>query len=95
MQARKINETADSTRSIPLASCGARALIASDSRLGRDFRIAERQTVEAALDIFNITNRSAAQQFVSGANQVNKANYNLTQNVQLPPSAQASVRWKF
>ena len=70
-------------------------LIAWDSRVGRYFAISERQTIQVALDVFNITNQGAAQQFVSSANNVNSKNYGLTQNVQLPRSGQVSVRWRF
>jgi len=70
-------------------------LIAWDNRFGRDFRITERHTIQAAIDIFNITNRGAAQQFVTGGNQINSKNYGLTDNVQLPRSAQVSVRYRF
>ena len=70
-------------------------LIAWDNRFGRDFPIKERQTIQLAFDIFNITNQGAAQQFVGGGNQINSKNYGLTQNVQLPRSAQVSVRYRF
>jgi hypothetical protein len=70
-------------------------LTAWDNRIGRDFPIKERQTIQVAFDIFNITNQGAAQQFVTGGNQINSKNFGLTDNVQLPRSAQVSVRYRF
>lgn len=57
--------------------------------------ITERQSVTAALDILNVANQGAAQQFISGANQVNSKNLGSLQNVQLPRQAQVTLRWKF
>jgi hypothetical protein len=70
-------------------------LIAWNARGGREFRIKERSTVELYVDFFNITNRGAAQQFVTGGQQINSTNYGGLTNVQLPRSAQFSARWKF
>lgn len=70
-------------------------LIALNTHVSRTFRLGERSSIEAALDVFNLTNRGAAQQFVSGANQINSKNYGLTQNIQLPRSGQIVLRWKF
>ncbi len=70
-------------------------LLQWNARVGREFRMTERQTVAASFDILNITNQGAAQQFVSGANQINSKNYGGLQNVQLPRQAQITVRWKF
>jgi Carboxypeptidase regulatory-like domain/TonB dependent receptor/TonB-dependent Receptor Plug Domain len=70
-------------------------LLQWNARVGRDFRITERQTVLAALDVLNITNQGAAQQFISGANQVNSKNHGGLQNVQLPRQAQVTLRWSF
>jgi hypothetical protein len=62
-------------------------------RVGRTFRIAERTSLDVALDTFNLTNRGAAQQFVTGGNQINSTNYGQMQNVQTPRAAQISARW--
>jgi outer membrane receptor for Fe3+-dicitrate len=70
-------------------------LLQWNARVGREFRITERQTVTAALDLLNITNQGAAQQFINGANQVNSKNYGGLQNVQLPRQAQVTLRWRF
>jgi hypothetical protein len=70
-------------------------LTAWNARLGRSFALREGSSIEVAFDAFNITNRGAAQQFLNGANQVNGKNYGGLQNIQLPRSGQASIRWKF
>jgi hypothetical protein len=70
-------------------------LIAWNARVGREFRLNERSSFEVVADVFNITNRGAAQQFVNGGNQINSSNYGGLQNIQTPRSVQFSVRWKF
>ncbi|HEY7180543.1 MAG TPA: hypothetical protein VIC84_03940 [Blastocatellia bacterium] len=70
-------------------------LIAWNARVGREFRLNERSSFEVVADVFNITNRGAAQQFVTDGNRINSSNYGGLQNVQTPRSAQFSVRWKF
>lgn len=70
-------------------------LITWNSRIGRDFRVTEHSAVEIAADFFNITNRGAAQQFVTGGNQINSVNYGGLQNIQTPRSAQFSIRYRF
>ncbi len=62
--------------------------------VGRDFHITDRQGVEADLNIYNITNNGAAQQFVNGNNAAS-GTFGQLQNVQLPRSAQISVRYHF
>lgn len=86
-------------------------LIQWNTRFGRTFTLTERQSLEVFADVFNLTNRGAAQQFTNG-NQVGtiapvagsttqyslvtpSSTYGGLQNVQLPRSAQFSVRWKF
>jgi hypothetical protein len=64
-------------------------------RIGRTFPIHEFSSVEVALDTFNLINRGAAQQFVTGGNQINSGNYDQMQNVQPPRAAQISGRWRF
>jgi hypothetical protein len=66
-----------------------------NTRIGRKFAIGEKTSVELVADIFNITNRGAAQQFVGGAQQIFSTNYGLMQNVQTPSLAQFSARWRF
>ncbi|MBV9268836.1 MAG: TonB-dependent receptor [Acidobacteriaceae bacterium] len=70
-------------------------LLQWNGSVGRQFRLTERQSVTGSLDVLNIANGGAAQQFVSGANQVNSKNYGLLQNVQLPRQAQVTLRWQF
>jgi hypothetical protein len=65
-----------------------------NARVGRVFSVAGTK-LEASLDVFNITNGGADQQFISGANRINSTNYGLLTNRQLPRSAQAVVRWQF
>jgi carboxypeptidase family protein/TonB-dependent receptor-like protein len=70
-------------------------LIAWNARVGREIALSEHSSLEIVADFFNITNRGAAQQFVTGGNQINSTNYSGLQNIQTPRSAQFSVRWKF
>jgi Carboxypeptidase regulatory-like domain/TonB dependent receptor-like, beta-barrel len=63
-------------------------------RVGRSFPLGG-ATVDASIDVFNLTNNDADQQFVSGGNQLNSPNYGLLTNRQLPRSAQAVVRVAF
>ncbi len=64
-------------------------------RVARSFGLREFSSLEVALDTFNLTNRGAAQQFVTGGNQINSTNYGQMQNVQTPRAAQISARWRF
>jgi hypothetical protein len=66
-----------------------------NARVGRAFALREFSSLEVALDTFNLTNRGAAQQFVTGGNQINSSNYGQMQNVQTPRAAQLSARWRF
>ena len=61
---------------------------------GREFRITDRHTVEADLNVYNLTNNGAAQQFVNGNNAAS-GTFGELQNVQLPRSAQISIRYHF
>jgi hypothetical protein len=70
-------------------------LIAWNTRIGREFTVSERSRIEIVADIFNLTNRGAAQQFINGGWQINSANYGGLQNIQTPRSAQFSARWHF
>ena len=69
-------------------------LVQWNGLIGRDFRITDRQTVEADLNVYNITNQGAAQQFVNG-NNASSSTFGELQNVQQPRSAQVSVRYHF
>ncbi len=66
-----------------------------NTRLGREFTLTEGTSLEVAADVFNITNRGAAQQPLGNAQQINSANYGGYQNIQTPRSAQLSARWRF
>jgi hypothetical protein len=61
---------------------------------GRSFHISDRQSVEADLNIYNLTNNGAGQQFVNG-NNASSATFGELQNVQLPRSAQIGFRYRF
>lgn len=69
-------------------------LVQWNTLVGRVFHITERQTVEADVNIYNVTNRGSAQQFVNGTNS-SSATFGELQNVQLPRSAQFSLRYHF
>jgi hypothetical protein len=69
-------------------------LIQWNGLVGRDFRITDRQSVEADLNLYNLTNNGAGQQFVNGNNRAS-ATFGQLQNIQLPRSAQVSVRYGF
>jgi len=69
-------------------------LIQWNTLVGREFRITDRQTVEADLNIYNLTNNGAGQQFVNGNNAAS-ATFGQLQNVQSPRSAQISLRYHF
>ncbi|MCU1384443.1 MAG: TonB-dependent receptor plug [Acidobacteria bacterium] len=63
-------------------------------RVGRQF-IVNHVKLDAALDMFNLTNNGADQSFMSGANQTYNPLYGLTNNRQLPRSAQVLLRVGF
>jgi hypothetical protein len=69
-------------------------LIQWNGLVGREFRISDRQTLEADLNVYNITNNGAAQQFVNGNNSAS-ATFGEKQNIQLPRSAQIGLRYHF
>jgi hypothetical protein len=62
--------------------------------VGRQFRITERQSIEADLNVYNILNGAAAQQFVNGNNKTSST-FGSLQNIQVPRSAQISLRYSF
>jgi hypothetical protein len=63
-------------------------------RVGRQFAFYG-ATLDAGIDVFNVTNNAADQQFVSGGNQINSSSYGLLTNRQLPRSAQFVARLQF
>jgi len=69
-------------------------LIQWNTLVGREFRITDRQGIEADLNIYNITNNGAGQQFVNG-NNASSATFGSLQNIQQPRSAQISLRYHF
>ena len=69
-------------------------LLQWNALVGRDFRITDRQGVEADLNLYNLTNNGTGQQFVNGNNAAS-GTFGQLQNVQLPRSAQISVRYHF
>ena len=69
-------------------------LLQWNTLVGREFRITDSQSVEADLNIYNLTNNGAAQQFVNG-NNIASATYGELQNVQQPRSAQIGIRYRF
>ncbi|MFC5863192.1 carboxypeptidase regulatory-like domain-containing protein [Acidicapsa dinghuensis] len=62
--------------------------------VGGTFHITDRQTVEVDLNIYNVTNNGAAQQFVNGNNAAS-GTFGELQNIQQPRSAQIGVRYHF
>jgi hypothetical protein len=76
-------------------------LIVWNLRVGRVFRFGGQQ-IEAAFDIFNITNRGTPQQFLAGGNQLYSANYAIGPDgnfqgtsLQYARSGQLLLKWSF
>ncbi len=69
-------------------------LVQWNGLVGREFNLTDRQSIEADLNVYNLTNQGAAQQFVNG-NNASSSTFGQLQNVQLPRSAQVSVRYHF
>jgi hypothetical protein len=69
-------------------------LLQWNTLVGREFRITDSQSVEADLNIYNLTNNGAGQQFVNG-NNIASATFGELQNVQQPRSAQIGIRYRF
>ena len=61
---------------------------------GREFHITDRQSIQADLNLHNVTNNGAGQQFVNGYN-IASSTFGQLQNVQQPRSAQISARYRF
>ena len=77
------------------------AIVSWNARVGRDFRFGSRR-LEAAFDVFNITNRGAIQTFLSGGNQTYSPNFAkrpdgtfIGASVQPPRSGQLTLRLVF
>jgi hypothetical protein len=76
-------------------------LVVWNLRFGKTFSF-RGQSVEAAVDIFNVTNRGAAQQFLGGGNQLYSANYAVAPDgsfrgtsLQFARSSQLLLRYTF
>jgi hypothetical protein len=65
-----------------------------NARVARELALGGGSSVEVALDIFNITNNGAGQQFLGG-NNITSANFGGIQNIQTPRSGQLAIRLKF
>jgi hypothetical protein len=63
-------------------------------RIGRQFT-GGRLRIEPSLDVLNVVNAGAFQQFLSGANDQTNANYRLQTNLQTPRTAMFTVRVSF
>ncbi|MDO8836977.1 MAG: TonB-dependent receptor [Vicinamibacterales bacterium] len=64
-------------------------------RVGYNFAVWGGHKIQAALDIFNVTNRGAYEQWLSNANQQYSPNYGLGRALQFPRVFQASLRYAF
>ena len=71
------------------------ALQVFNFRVGYGFKVFGRHQVQAALDIFNLTNRGAYEQWLDNANQLYSPNYGLGRALQFPRVFQASLRYAF
>ena len=63
-------------------------------RIGRDFGIGSRR-LEAALDIFNVTNQGDLQSWQTGSNQTFSPNYKIGFQRQQPRAAQLVLRFVY
>lgn len=64
-------------------------------RVGYDLKLGSARNVQLALDIFNLTNQGAYEQWLSGANQQYSPNYGLGRALQFPRVFQLSARFEF
>jgi hypothetical protein len=69
-------------------------LKALNARVGRTFKLAPGSSVDVSLDVLNITNSGAGQQFLGG-NNITSINFGQIQNIQTPRAAQLSARLQF
>jgi len=65
-----------------------------NARVGRTFKLGGDSSVEFDLDVLNIANAGAGQQFLGG-NNITSVNFGQIQNIQTPRAAQVSVRLQF
>lgn len=64
-------------------------------RVGYTIPLPAKRQIQFALDIFNLTNQGAYEQWESGANQLYSPNYGVGRARQFPRVFQASVRFEF
>lgn len=64
-------------------------------RIGYDLKLPAARTIQLALDIFNMTNQGAYEQWESGANQQYSPNYGVGRALQFPRVFQISARFLF
>jgi hypothetical protein len=69
-------------------------LKAWNARVGRSFKLGNSATAELDVDVLNIANAGAGQQFLGG-NNITSANFGLYQNIQTPRAGQLSFRIQF
>ena len=72
-----------------------RSLQLLNFKVGYSFHLAQDRQLQLALDVFNIANRGAYEQWASNANQLYSPNYGLGRAQQFPRVFQASVRFVF
>ena len=65
-----------------------------NARVGRSFKTGTGTSAEVDLDVLNIANAGAGQQFLGG-NNITSVNFGQIQNIQTPRAAQFSVRFQF
>jgi hypothetical protein len=65
-----------------------------NARVGRSFKSGNGTSFEIDLDVFNIANAAAGQQFLGGNNNTS-ANFGLYQNIQTPRAGQITLRLQF
>jgi outer membrane receptor protein involved in Fe transport len=71
------------------------ALQVINFRLGYSLKVLENRGLQAALDIFNLSNRGSYEQWMDGANQTYSPNYGKGRALQFPRVFQLSVRFEF
>jgi outer membrane receptor protein involved in Fe transport len=72
-----------------------RSLQLLNFKVGYNFHLAQDRQIQLGLDVFNIANRGAYEQWASNANQLYSPNYGLGRAQQFPRVFQASVRFVF
>jgi hypothetical protein len=65
-----------------------------NARVGRSFKTGSGTSTEIDLDLFNLPNAGAGQQFLGGNNNTN-VNFGRLQNIQTPRAGQITVRLQF